>query len=208
MKIQINKINLGLRIQKIRQSKGYTLEEFGKLFNANKALVSKWVKGHNIPNSERIKAIAKLGDLTVNELLYGSIEEFVRTNYFNIVPETPYKKPNDGTILNIIDVAKIENKNINNIEGILGIAEFFFETEIEERIEGTEILQDLIGELSFEKQYEVAEYLLKKYYEDGHVLDDYREGIFLESFGLQVAVSDKGFSIHKIVYIDDEEENI
>ncbi|MBF0747260.1 helix-turn-helix transcriptional regulator [Gemella sp. 19428wG2_WT2a] len=75
--IKINKQNAGLRIKQIRQNKGYTLEEFGKLlgnYQANKATVLGWENGRSLPNKERIKAIAKFADITVNELLYGSVE--------------------------------------------------------------------------------------------------------------------------------------
>lgn len=73
--IKINKQNVGLRIKQIRLNKGYTLEAFGKLFDgATKGNVQQWEQGRSLPNKERIKAIAKFADMTVNELLYGSVE--------------------------------------------------------------------------------------------------------------------------------------
>lgn len=66
----IDKKALGLRIRAIRQEKGMTLEEFGKLFGAGKGLVSRWENGLSVPSPERIKLIAKVGDKTVSEL-YG-----------------------------------------------------------------------------------------------------------------------------------------
>lgn len=68
---KIDKKALGLRIRAIRQEKGMTLEEFGKLFGAGKGLVSRWENGLSVPSPERIKAIAKVGNKTVSEL-YGS----------------------------------------------------------------------------------------------------------------------------------------
>lgn len=123
MKIHINKSLVGLRIKKIRLEKGYTLEEFGKLFNANKALVSKWTSGSSLPNKERLKGIAKLGDMTVNELLYGDVQEFVRENY------NENRKAKDGTVVGY-DYLKADSfilycqqanieLNINNIENII-----------------------------------------------------------------------------------------
>lgn len=70
-----NKQNIGLRIKSIRQNLGMTLEEFGKLLNAGKSNVRKWEIGASLPNPERIKNIAKLGNMTVDELLYGSFKE-------------------------------------------------------------------------------------------------------------------------------------
>ncbi|MBF0709743.1 MULTISPECIES: helix-turn-helix domain-containing protein [unclassified Gemella] len=74
MKIQVNKKNVGLRIKQIRLNKGYIFKDFGKLFGASDSSVIGWENGRSLPNKERIKAIAKFADITVNELLYGSVE--------------------------------------------------------------------------------------------------------------------------------------
>lgn len=60
---------IGERINKIRLEMGMTLEEFGKLFSATKSNVSKWCRGDTLPNPERMKQIAKVGDMTVSELM-------------------------------------------------------------------------------------------------------------------------------------------
>lgn len=67
---------IGERIKDIRLNKGMTLEEFGKLFNASKSIVYRWENGTSFPNPERLKAIAKIGDTTVEELLYLNQVEF------------------------------------------------------------------------------------------------------------------------------------
>lgn len=46
-----------------------TLEEFGKLFDTSKSNVSMWEKGRSLPNPERMKQIAKVGDTTVSDLM-------------------------------------------------------------------------------------------------------------------------------------------
>lgn len=61
---------IGERIKDIRLNKGMTLEEFGKLFNASKSIVYRWENGTSFPNPERLKAIAKIGDTTVEDLLH------------------------------------------------------------------------------------------------------------------------------------------
>lgn len=73
--MNIDKKGVGLRIKSIRQNKGMNLEEFGKLFGASKSNVSKWENGSSLPNAERLKAIAKIGDITVDELLYGNLDQ-------------------------------------------------------------------------------------------------------------------------------------
>ncbi|WP_373780977.1 helix-turn-helix domain-containing protein [Jeotgalibaca porci] len=69
--------SLGERIKRIRVSRKETLEEFGnnisKIAEGNiktsKSNVSKWEKGLNKPNDIALKAIAKLGNTSVNKLL-------------------------------------------------------------------------------------------------------------------------------------------
>ena len=62
---------IGNRIKSIRLSLGLTMEEFGKLFDvaALKSNVSGWERGNHLPNANRLKKIAELGDTTVQELL-------------------------------------------------------------------------------------------------------------------------------------------
>lgn len=76
MKNTVNKKAVGARIRKIRLEKGMTLEEFGKLMGADKGIVSRWENGTSIPKAERLKTVAKLGDMTVEELLNGSSMSF------------------------------------------------------------------------------------------------------------------------------------
>lgn len=69
--------SVGKRIKRIRVSRKETLEEFSnnisKIADGNiktsKNNVSKWEKGLNKPNDIALKAIADLGDTTVNQLL-------------------------------------------------------------------------------------------------------------------------------------------
>ena len=71
----INKNAVGARIREIRLAKGLTLEEFGNLFSASKSIASRWEKGKSIPNNIRIKAIANMANISVQELLYGTQEK-------------------------------------------------------------------------------------------------------------------------------------
>ena len=66
---------IGECIKDIRLNKGMTLEEFGKLFNASKSIVYRWENGTSFPNPERLKAIAKIGDTTVEELLHSYLNQ-------------------------------------------------------------------------------------------------------------------------------------
>ena len=61
---------LGSKIKNIRLNLGLNREEFGKLINgANVSLVSKWENNKSVPGIERLHRIAKLGDITFEELI-------------------------------------------------------------------------------------------------------------------------------------------
>lgn len=72
---KIDKKAVGARIREIRLARGMTLEEFGNLFSASKSIASRWEKGKSIPNNIRIKAIADMANISVQELLYGIKEK-------------------------------------------------------------------------------------------------------------------------------------
>lgn len=129
MKIKINKQNVGNRIKKIRVIRNYTLEEFGKLFGANKSNVFRWENGSALPNKERMLQLTKLAGITVNELLYGDVQEFVRENY------NENRGTEDGKIISF-DYLKADafiihckeydiDLDINNIEHIISEFEKF-----------------------------------------------------------------------------------
>ena len=111
MKIDVNKKAVGSRIKQIRINKGYTLEALGKLFGASKGNVQKWEKGLALPNKERIANICKIADITVNELLYGSIEEFLKTNYDNLILNSNYPYKASFSNFNLINRTIIEIDN-------------------------------------------------------------------------------------------------
>lgn len=67
----INKEYVGARIREIRLARGETLKEFGQLFGSSKGVVNNWEKGRNLPNKRRIKSIADMANISVQELLYG-----------------------------------------------------------------------------------------------------------------------------------------
>lgn len=73
-KKKMDKKAVGKRIFNIRNSLNLTLEQFGKLDNlkASKSIVLRWENGTSLPNHSRLETIAKLGNMTVNELLYGN----------------------------------------------------------------------------------------------------------------------------------------
>lgn len=71
---------IGRRIKNIRLQQGMTTEKFAKIFHErspSKGTISKWENGHYLPNNDRLKRIAEVGETTVDYLLNGSIEDAI-----------------------------------------------------------------------------------------------------------------------------------
>ena len=85
---QINKKIVGQRIKQIRLSYGWTLKKFSNelstLISENKLIaegvISRWESGVSLPNPERLKAIATIGNITVEQLLWSYLDkdEFIK----------------------------------------------------------------------------------------------------------------------------------
>lgn len=90
MKLHRNKKNIGYRIFNIRKKLNLTLEEWGKFFSASKGNVLLWEQGSSIPSRGRLEKIAKIANVTFNQLLYGSIDEFLENNIEELIKESDY----------------------------------------------------------------------------------------------------------------------
>lgn len=77
-KESISREEVGIRIKKIRTDKGLNLEEFANLIDSGKSNVSKWERGRNLPNDLTVKKIAEIGNISVDELLYGDSEQRIK----------------------------------------------------------------------------------------------------------------------------------
>ena len=81
-----NPKEVGKRIRSLRQEKGLTMEEFGNFIDkANKGAVGNWERGDNLPNNARLKMIAQFGEISVNELLYGTKEQYEKKLIYEII---------------------------------------------------------------------------------------------------------------------------
>lgn len=72
-------IIIGNRIRKIRTSLQMDQKQFSEIINTTVSALSNWENGRNKPNMEKLKRIAQLADISVEELLYGNILR----HYFN-----------------------------------------------------------------------------------------------------------------------------
>src|SRR5699024_6024266 len=107
----INKKDVGLRIRSIRKDKGMTLDDFGDLLTppASDSIVSRWERGVSLPSNERTKQIAKEGNISVDELLHGSLDDYARRLLDELEEELQEDESiKKGTIPFII--SDIENK--------------------------------------------------------------------------------------------------
>ena len=69
--VYIDKQKVGKRIKDIRMEKGMEQQEFANIINATVSALSNWENGRNYPNKERLKNIADLAGMTVQQLLEG-----------------------------------------------------------------------------------------------------------------------------------------
>lgn len=115
----LSKQALGHRIKAIRQKLGLSMAEFGRLLDppASKGAVSNWENDYNYPNNERLKRIAELGGITVDDLLYAStieshITEIVTSDEKFDLNKEENRKALQDTISTFEDV----NLDINEID--------------------------------------------------------------------------------------------
>ncbi|MBL1229339.1 helix-turn-helix transcriptional regulator [Enterococcus sp. BWB1-3] len=75
------KKRVGAKIKSIRKQLKLTQPEFGLLVNDNKPIdkktVYEWEKGIHLPKLERLSEIANLGNITIQELVYGDSKEYI-----------------------------------------------------------------------------------------------------------------------------------
>ena len=80
----MNKSEIGKRIKQIRLSLGSSMIKFGEQIDeispVKSGVISNWENGKQIPNKKRISKIAKLGNISINELLYGNPSTFLFDN--------------------------------------------------------------------------------------------------------------------------------
>ena len=108
---------IGQRIKQIRREKGMTMEEFGNLLSTSKSIVYRWEIGTNLPNPERLKTIAKLADITVEELLSSSKKDYALKYAMNRLKNILYSESNLDIDIMLSDfVYKYGEKILSKIE--------------------------------------------------------------------------------------------
>lgn len=94
-------MNIGDKIRRVRLDKGMTTKEFGALLGATGSNVTSWEKGRTCPNPSRLKTIAKLADMTVEELISPTFRFYDLKDRLKQMPEE--------LVLKIFESRKIED---------------------------------------------------------------------------------------------------
>lgn len=140
-----DKLRLGYKIKELRLEKGMTTKEFGKLFGATDSNVTSWEKGRTSPNPERLKAIAKVADITVEELLSSSKKDYAIEYAINCLKNILYSEPHLEIDIMLSDfVYKYGEKILSKIEENfkLSILYMYSNNDIEKYVD--EIINDII----------------------------------------------------------------
>lgn len=108
--MKVNNYEVGKRIKSIRIKLGKTTADFGSLIDGTSgSLVSRWERGVNLPNSKRLSMIAELGNITIDELLYGDFKARIKKVLSN-------KDEVDDNFIEIISNHFINLDNMNPTE--------------------------------------------------------------------------------------------
>ena len=98
-------IIIGNRIRKIRTSLQMDQKQFSEIINTTVSALSNWENGRNKPNMEKLKRIAQLADISVEELLYGTIFRQRFNEYW-----TQLINNKEYCINNVVDTSKEDYK--------------------------------------------------------------------------------------------------
>ncbi|HEM6117251.1 helix-turn-helix transcriptional regulator [Streptococcus thoraltensis] len=186
--MDINNATVGNRIKSIRLDKGATMEEFGKAFDTSKGTVNNWEKGRNLPNKENLLKIAKMGNMTVEQLLYGEhgrshynwdyIQNFLISAFNGLeLDKGSFEKTqhivDKAFFLNfgmeeIINIYMFQKNSSSPLESLEDLQDYFEQTSegLSSYIDSVtgEALMDLEIQIAFSNQYA---YRIKKYLETG-----------------------------------------
>ena len=88
-------MNMADRIQYLRKTKGLSQEELADKVGVSRQAVSKWESGESVPNTETLKLLSKLFDVSINTLL-GSPQKLICQCCGMPLDDTTISKEPDG----------------------------------------------------------------------------------------------------------------
>lgn len=94
MNFEIDPKLVGIRIRDIRKRLGLSMAAFAEKIDqyeddkkTKSGTVSNWETGKNLPNNTRLKRISELGEISIDELLYGDFQHFCFTLFQEVDDE-------------------------------------------------------------------------------------------------------------------------
>lgn len=154
---------VGQRIKRIRKELGMNQSEFAKLINATVPAVSNWENGRNLPNSERLKSIADVGKISVNDL-YSGIPSNTQLNKWDS------KHNKDGELTKEVEKYEDVHSSLKEVD-VLDVADmmkFLIEQLHSDnqhlKFEGEKLTDNTRESLlkSFENSYQISKLINKK----------------------------------------------
>lgn len=107
---EYQKFLIGLRINKIRKSRNLSMEAFAKKIGvAGKSTVNEWEKGRAIPSEEALKKIAKLGFVSKEYILYGSLRDYVQSVLYDHIEDETLFVALKKYLYTTTDISSFEN---------------------------------------------------------------------------------------------------
>lgn len=112
--------SLGNRLKTLRKEKGLTMVQLGEIIDAPQSAISQWESGINRPNINRLKKLANLYGITVEELLQPTVKREIEYNKDRLLLILSF------TLRTLVATSKIEgvtenvqeslNEQINSIQ--------------------------------------------------------------------------------------------
>lgn len=207
---------MGKKIAELRKEKNMTQSEFAEKIGISFQAVSNWERGNSMPDIAKLKDIANIFEVTLDELFDNNESKFLKNvargeevkietneDKEDLISAAEYIKPD--VISNITDGAKNEDI-IFSIKDIIDLAPFMNEKSLDRIVEKIKLSGDdkeikHIRDLAPFLSEETLEKLFKEYLEKGNEVD-FKMALaiapFLESQAIKLLVSR--------MYIDDTAE--
>jgi len=161
---------VGKRIRKIRTSLGLSMEEFAKKIDekAKSGTVSNWETGKNLPNNERLKKIADLGNVYIEYILSG--------NPFDNLPIEEQDKYIESQVETYL-LAEFKENQYPQLESFLEVPVNFYVNQYKLNNEDKKILYKVAMALfgDREKNYPSDEQIQKEYEDARHHINQLRK---------------------------------
>lgn len=181
--IKQENVEIGKRIKSIRVSLGMDLASFGNSISpkASASIASRWERGINLPNNQRLKSIALLGNVSADYLLHGS---FITGSTIESLAKK-YKKgtitPDEKRLINEASLDfRIETSNMEKATKNMAV-KVFSETAYESFSPGQKVLATQISRLMTQ--------LKKREQDDTENLDDFFTSLTAFMSGLTAVIS-------------------